>query len=148
MAKSTVTGAKQTRDAFRKITSSFGPALNKMGRLALKPMLKAARANAPVDSGELKKALIIRRVKGSPSLTPVHIVRARGRVAGRSHFAEFGRAPGVDGKGGYPGSRFLTRAFEDTKAEQQNIIKKEWPRILAERIAYLKSKGIGKVRIG
>lgn len=148
MAKgSTATGAKQTRDAFRKITSEFGPALNKVGRLAMRPMLAEARRNAPVDSGLTKRSLTIARVKGSPTMAPQHVVRVRGKAAGRSHFAEFGRAPNAEGKGGYAGSRFMTRAFETTKDQQQEIIRREWPQILAERIAYLKSKGIGRVKL-
>lgn len=147
MKKTTVTGGKETRDAFRKITSNLGPALNKVSRLAMVPMLKEARALAPKDSGALRKSLSIRRVKGSPSLAPGHWIGARGRSLRIIHLAEFGRPDDENGVGGYPGSRFMTRAYEATKGNVQDIIAEQWPRILEERIAYLKSKGIGKFKL-
>lgn len=143
--KSVTKGGAETREAFRKIRSEFGPALNKVSRLAMQPVLKEARANAPKDSGRLKKSLQLRLMKGRSKLAP----ETRVGVSGRSHalryvhLAEFGRA----GEGGYAGSRFMTRAWESTRGEVHHIIATQWPRILAERIAYLKSKGVGRIKL-
>jgi HK97 gp10 family phage protein len=143
--RATVKGGTETREAFRQIRSEFGPALNKVSRLAMAPVLKEARANAPKDTGRLKKSLVLRLVKGRPKNAPETRVgvSGRSRALRYSHLAEFGRA----GAGGYPGSRFMTRAFESTRGEVHHLIATHWPRILAERIAYLKSKGVGKVKL-
>src|SRR5690606_12925130 len=74
--------------------------------------------NAPHRSGRLQKDLILRRLKGTPKAKPIFGVGIKpGSPAIRyAHVVEFGRAAGADGAGGRKGARYMSRAFDSTKA--------------------------------
>src|SRR5690554_3030198 len=72
------------------------------GRKSLRPMLKAAKANAPVDDGDLKKSLAIVTDPKAPRDQPRFLVRPRSKYRGKdgsnpsryAHLVEKGRADG------------------------------------------------------
>jgi hypothetical protein len=91
-------------------------------------MLAAARANAPVHDGDLRRSLAIVK-RRSPKARPVHAVGPRADFTGKdgakpvryAHVVEFGRAANARGSGEQQGTRFLTRAFESTSAAALKI---------------------------
>lgn len=128
MKRSTVTGGKEIARRFKYAVPGLVPAINEASRKALKPMLAAARANAPIDDGDLRKSLAIVR-RRSARERPVHAVGPRADYVGKdgekpvriAHVTEFGRAPNADGKGAIEGTRWFTRAFESTAATSLRI---------------------------
>lgn len=108
--KSSVTGAAGIRKEFKRLGRSdvLTAPINSASRFALGPVLSAARRNAPVASGLLKKSLVIRQDKRARKDSPRWLVGASGIARRYAHLAEFGRV-------GESGSRFLTRSFEETK---------------------------------
>jgi hypothetical protein len=149
MAKrSSVTGGKQIAKNFRQIVPGLAVPLNEASRKALAPMLTAARANAPVRSGALKRSLAIKRRPRSSKIAPVHVIGPRvdfqagdERPIKYAHIVEFGRAPNADGQGGLSGTRFLTRAFEATADAALQILKSELPLAVERRVKKLAAKG-------
>ena len=117
MKRSTVSGGKAIAKRFRPITPGLTVPINLASRKAMRPMLNAAKANAPRRTGLLKRALIIKNRKGRTLVGPdKSVTGARGaKPVKYAHIDEFGRAPRASGKGGQPGTRFLTRAFDATK---------------------------------
>ena len=130
----------------RKFSSGFGVPLNEASRKAMAPLLAATRANAPVDEGALKRSLAIKRARSS-KLKPVHLVGPRAdyqrggdRPVRYAHIVEWGRAGNADGKGGMPGTRFMTRAFEATSATVLEILERELPAAIERRIAKIAAR--------
>lgn len=148
--RSTVSGGKAIARNFRQVVPGLAVPLNEASRKALKPMLTATRANAPLDQGTLKRSLAIKRAK-SPKNAPVHLIgpRADWQEAGDrpvryAHIVEFGRAANADGKGGMPGTRFMTRAFDATAATVLSILETELPAAIERRIVKLATRGRAK----
>lgn len=117
-ARSRVTGHRETAANLRALARYSPTPVSEASRKALAPTLAEARANAPVDTGALRKSLVVRKAR-SPRDQPQHMVGPRrGSDPVRyAHLTEFGRAPGADGSGGITGLRWLTAAFESTKGE-------------------------------
>jgi len=146
MRKSTVTGGKATARAMRELVPGLAVPLNEASRKAMKPLLAATRANVPVDKGTLRRSLTIKRAK-SPKIRPVHLVGPRSdfqsgddRPVKYAHIVEFGRAPNADGRGGFPGTRFATRAFESTAATVLKVLELELPEAILRRVAKIRAK--------
>jgi HK97 gp10 family phage protein len=122
-SRSRVTGYRETIAAFRELARYVAIPANEASRYALAPTLAAAKANAPKRSGLLRRSLTIRRSTRGSKLKPRHYVGPDNSVVGPkgekpikyAHIDEFGRAPNKDGKGRVQGTRFLTRAYEETK---------------------------------
>lgn len=148
MARSTITGGKQVAAAFRQIVPGLSVPLNEASRKAMAPMVRAAKAGAPVDDGDLKRSMVVKRAK-SPKASPVHVVGPRADFVGKNgkrpvkyaHVVEFGRAANADGKGGFPGLRFMTKAFEATAQTVIATLESEIPVAIAKRVAKLRAKG-------
>lgn len=119
MAGSKITGADDLARALASLEGSVTAPINAAARKALQPMLKAARAAAPVDDGDLKKSLTIKKAK-SPKSKPKHVVGPAANFVGKdgakpvryAHIVEFGPADGSS-----PGARFLSGAFEETASQ-------------------------------
>lgn len=144
--RSNVTGGRETAAAMRKIVPGLSVPLNEASRRALKPMLAATRHNAPVDTGALKRSLAIKKAR-SPKIRPVHLIGPRSdyqegddRPVRYAHILEFGRAPNSDGKGGMPGTRFMTKAFEATAQQVLRILEKELPEAVERRVVKLAAR--------
>ncbi|HWA18963.1 MAG TPA: HK97 gp10 family phage protein [Devosia sp.] len=122
--KSTVTGAKDIAKRFKYAVPGLVPAIAEAQKKALKPMLAMAKANAPIDDGDLRRSLAIKRLRSARE-RPQHAVGPRSDYVGKdgekpvriAHITEFGRAANADGHGEVQGTRWLTRAFQAT-AEQ------------------------------
>lgn len=119
---SRVIGVRGTTAALRALARFASVPLNEASRHALAPTLAAAKELVPVDTGLLRRSLVIRRAK-SPKISPRHFVGPSTRAVGPggerpvkyAHLVEFGRAPNGAGHGAMAGSRFLTAAYEATK---------------------------------
>ena len=120
----------------RELVPGLAVPLNEASRKALRPLVAATKANAPVDSGDLKRTIGIRRVR-SPKIRPVHVVAPSVRYA---HIPEFGRAPNADGNGEIIGQRFMTRAFEATSAAVLKALELEIPEAIRRRVAKIAAK--------
>lgn len=117
-----VTGGSDIAKALQQISINISGPIKDAQRKALKPMLAAAKANVPVETGRLRKILTIKADPSAPKSRPTFQVGPNSadphyRVA---HLVEYGTAPHeIDGKH-HPGADpqpFLTPAFEATGAE-------------------------------
>lgn len=149
MAKrSTMTGGAATARVLRQIVPGLAVPLNEASRKAMKPMLAAAKANAPKDTGALRRSLTVKR-RRSPKDKPVHVVGPRKDATGKdgrkpvkyAHIVEWGRAAGKDGKGAMAGTRFLTRAFESTSEQVLRLFGAEIGPAIERRAAKLAARG-------
>jgi len=139
-----VTGVKETAAAMRRLASLVAGPGNQAAKRTLAPTLEAARRFVPVDDGELRDSLQVRRVKGSPKLRPKYVVAPdpASPARSRAHIAEFGREAGEQGgrfKGtrhpGHPGTAFMTKAFESTRLEAVKIFGREFGPALEKQVA-------------
>lgn len=121
MAKrSQMTGGKQVASTFRRASGGFLTPISAAMRTALAPMLAAAKRNAPVDDGTLKRSLAIKKDGRSAKTRPRYVVGPSTDAVGPdgsrpvkyAHVTEFGK---VDGS--VVGTRWLTRSFEETADE-------------------------------
>jgi HK97 gp10 family phage protein len=118
--RSKVTGARSMFANMRKIMPGMQAPMNLASRKALAPLLSAAKRNAPVDEGDLKKSLAVKRDSRARKNQSRHVVGPRADYMGAdgdrpvkyAHVVEFGSADGSK-----KGTRFLTRAFEESSAE-------------------------------
>jgi HK97 gp10 family phage protein len=116
---SSVTGVQETIRAFKALAALMAPALNSASKHSLEPMLEDAKSLAPIDTGTLRRSLVIRRVRASPKNNPQYRVGPNPATKGKdgrrpvkyAHLVEFGLGPV---KRAQP---FLTAAFETNKAE-------------------------------
>jgi HK97 gp10 family phage protein len=117
---SKVTGHRQTAAAIRKLARLPQGVVGKASRKAMAPILRAAKANLRKNKsykrGVLSRSLVIRKLRGTTSLSQ-WVIAASGRGIGISALVEFGTAPHWQPKRGrmHPGARakpFLTPAFE------------------------------------
>lgn len=116
MAGSKITGADDLAKALASLEGSVTAPINAASRKALVPLRNAARAAAPVDDGDLKKSLTIKKAK-SPKSKPKHVVGPAANYVGKdgakpvryAHLTEFGTADGTQA-----GTRWMTGAFEET----------------------------------
>lgn len=126
--KSSVSGGKAIARRFKAAVPGLLPAINEASRKALAPMRAQARANVPVDDGDLRRSIAIVR-RRSARMRPVHAVGPRADFVGKdgakparySSLTEFGRAANAEGGGEMQGTRWLTRAFEATSAAALRI---------------------------
>lgn len=134
-----VMGAAQIRATLRGLGNTVGPALDSSSRYALKALEVQAAANAPKRSGTLARSLEIVR-RRSPRYNPTHVVGpgarhrspAGGRAIAYGYVTEFGRAPNKSGKGGFRGTRWMTRAFRSTANTMfDRFMSVVWDRIAA-----------------
>lgn len=124
---SKMTGAADVAAALRKLGSTLQPAVNAAARKSMAPVLKAAKANVPIDDGDLRRSLVVRKQK-SPKGTTRFAVGPSNKFTGKdgdrpvkyAHVVEFGSADGTK-----PARRPLTRAYESTKDEAQKVFGKE-----------------------
>lgn len=120
MAKSRAYGAESMFANMRRIVPGLQAPLNLASRKALAPLLSAARRNVPVDEGDLKKSLAVKRDGRARKNTSRHVVGPRSDYVAAggakpvkyAHISEFGKADGS-----VKGTRWLTRAFEESKDE-------------------------------
>lgn len=120
----TITGHKQLDRKFAALPPKLQkkilrPAL----RAAAKIVLDQAKANAPVQSGRLKKSLKVKAAKRSRKTkheVAINVITATGWFTGEAFYApfqEFGWMVGPRRLGNrrkkQPGSRFIRRAYED-----------------------------------
>ena len=140
MARSGVYGGTETAQAMRKLAALVARPANGALRASLAPTLAAAQRGAPVDTGTLRRSLVIRRVRRSPKTKPSYVVGPDPKVRGPNgrrpvryaHLVEFGLGPVKRAR------RFLTSAYEMTKEEVVKIFGAEFgPRLEenARRIA-------------
>lgn len=126
-ARVTITGAAKLDRALK----ALGSKANRVGAgavtAAAKPIIKAARANVPTQSGLLKKSLgsVMRRYTG----TSVAVIGARSSVSGEykgrkrlpvkySHLVEFGTVHSAP-------KPFLRPAFDAKNGESLRILNSE-----------------------
>ncbi len=124
---STITGGKAVARRLGAIAPGLATPLTEASRKAMRPMLAAAKALAPVDDGDLKRSLTIKSKRGQTVVGPnKKFIGRDGAKPGRvAHLVEFGRAAGANGRGGMPGTRFMSRAFEATKDQVVKIFGSE-----------------------
>ena len=133
MVSGKMTGAEDIIAALREVAPQAVTGMNNAARKALQPVLKQARANAPVDDGDLKKALTIKRDGKAPRRQSRFVVGPSAAYTGKdgskpvryAHLTEFGRADGSRA-----GTRWMTRAWEQTQGGILDTLGKEtWPEI-------------------
>jgi hypothetical protein len=142
MGRSKFVGARETAAAMKKIVPGLRSGMIATSRAALRPMLRAAKAGAPRDKGLLRKALAIKQAS-KRKLRPSFIVGPRNDVVGPdgerpiryAHLTEFGRAAGKNGKGGMPGTRWLTAAFKATAGAVLDTMERELPKEIEKAAA-------------
>lgn len=124
MSGSKIGGADDLARALQTLGRSIGAPINAASRKALRPMLAAAKRNAPVDKGNLKKSLTIKADGKASKSRPRFVVGPDAsyqidddRPVKYAHVVEFGPADGSR-----PGARFMTAAFEETKDETLKIL--------------------------
>ncbi|MEQ8444866.1 MAG: HK97 gp10 family phage protein [Pelagibacterium sp.] len=125
---SRTTGADDIARALAELGTAIGTPVNAASRKALRPMLKAAKKNAPKDDGDLQKSLTIKRNTKAPRGVSVHVVGPASNYVGAdgakpvryAHITEFGTADGT-----VAGTRWLTRAFDETSKETLDTLGRE-----------------------
>jgi hypothetical protein len=120
---SSVTGIAETKRAFAQLAALLAPAANEASKRSLEPTLALAKDLAPVDTGALKRSLIIRRVKSSPKTKPVYLVRPNPATTGKDGRRPSRYAAIVElGLGRMKRAEpFLTPAWEATKGAALQI---------------------------
>jgi HK97 gp10 family phage protein len=108
-----VTGVPETIKAMREVARFTSAAANSASKHSLEPTFEAARSNAPVRTGRLKRSLVIKRDPESAKSRPRYFVgpRSDSPAARYAHLTEF------FSERGRPPLRWMTRAFEATKEE-------------------------------
>lgn len=147
---SRVVGHKQTAAAIRKLARLPQGIVGKASRKAMSPILRAAKANLRKNKsyrrGVLSRSLVIRKLKGTTSLSQ-WVVAASGRGVGVSHLVEFGTTGPYwqpKRKQMHPGSKakpFLTPAFEAHDDQAVRIMLKELGDGLMRHAAQVAYKG-------
>jgi len=122
--KAKVLGTKETIRNFKALSRNITGPARSAAKHSLEPTLAAAKQNVAasghVRTGLLQKSLVIRLDKKSPKTKPRYFVgpateakRGGAKAIRYAHLLEFGRHSVHP----YPGVRFLTRAFLETKEE-------------------------------
>jgi HK97 gp10 family phage protein len=125
---------------------------NQASRTALRPLLNASRAalraNGSVETGQLLRAMTIKRDGQSPKLKPRYLVGpdSQSKAVRYAHLVEFGTAPHLEPKRKimHPGARprpFLRPAFEETKEAVARIWGEQIGPAIEKRAAALAKKG-------
>lgn len=124
MSGSKIGGADDLARALQTLGRSIGAPINAASRKALRPMLAAAKRNAPVDKGNLKKSLTIKADDKASKARPRFVVGpdasyqiGNDRPVKYAHVVEFGPADGSR-----PGARFMSSAFEETADQTIKIL--------------------------
>ena len=124
--KSEIVGMKELERSFRELGKVPQSAATKSARAGGQIALKAAKANAPEDTGELKSGIILKREKSRVKGKAVYDVMmdpakndifVKTTKDGKRYYYPASQEYGfltVDG-GYVPGYRFLRRAIDDNK---------------------------------
>jgi len=131
--RSDITGMKELERAFRELGKVPQTTATKSARAGASIALKAAKANAPEDTGELKRGIILKRerrtklgkavydVMMDPAMNDVFVkISKDGKRAYYPASQEYGFLT-VDG-GYVPGYHFLRRAITEHDAEIERKI--------------------------
>jgi len=131
--KSEIVGMKELERAFRELGKVPQTAATKSARAGGQIALKAAKANAPEDEGDLKRGIILKRerskVKGKavydvtidPAMNDVFVkVSKDGKRSYYPASQEYGFLT-VDGRY-VPGYRYLRRAIDDNQAQIESKV--------------------------
>lgn len=113
--KAGVYGDNELRRVFRQMAKLYGKPVSEASRHALRPILKAAKANTPHRS--LKKALVLKKDRRAPKTRPTHVIGGDPKNPDHRllHLQEFGVDPHKIGEIDHPGhapAPFLTPAFD------------------------------------
>jgi len=125
MSGSKISGGDDLARALATLRGKIGAPINAAIRKGLRPMLAAQKRNAPVDEGDLKRSLTIRSDTRAPKTRPRFVVGPSKAYSGAdgdrpvkyAHVVEFGTADGSEA-----GTRFASRAFEETADEAVKIL--------------------------
>lgn len=126
--KAGVYGAKGVSAAFREMAKLIGRPVDAASRKALRPILKAAKANT--SHASVKKALVLKKDRKAPKTMPTHLVGGDPKNPDYRllHLLEFGVDPHKIGNIDHPGHAaqpFATRAYEQHGAEAIRIFGRE-----------------------
>ncbi|HWJ72917.1 MAG TPA: hypothetical protein VNX29_07110 [Kaistia sp.] len=127
MAKSRISGGPEVTANMRQLANLVAGPGNSASKRALEPTLTEAKRNLQADgsvrTGQLLRDLIIKRQR-SPKTKPLYRVGAGGDSTSIAHLVEFPVKAHIVGgifagakHPGTPGTRFMTRAYDATKAE-------------------------------
>ena len=117
-----IQGDKALRKLMKKLPDKT---LRKVARQSINaaatPVLKAARRNAPSDSGKLKSVLAKKVKTYTKSKAVIALVGPKSREATHAHFVEKGTAPRTQKTTGRylgrtPATRFLQRALDENRS--------------------------------
>lgn len=125
MAKNEITiqGLEETLQALREIEPKLAKkVLRSAIRKGLKPMLAAAKSNAPVDSGTLRNSLRIKAGKRRKNTISLEIVNGTQEFTGESYYGSILEYGSRKMPGGHP---YLRPAFDSTHEETARIIAEE-----------------------
>ncbi|CEG26009.1 HK97-gp10 family putative phage morphogenesis protein [Bacillus sp. B-jedd] len=146
MAKrSEIVGLKELEKTIKRLGKLPQKCVTKAARKGANIGLKAARQNAPVDEGNLKKALVLKgeksKIKGKKvyqiTFDPkMNYVLVKESKAGKRSYYPASQEYGFQTvNGGYiPGYRYLRHAAEDNKT----AIEKETVKVLTDEIDKIK----------
>lgn len=119
-----ILGADEISESLKKVeVKTQKKILRKSMRKALKPVQEAAKANAPVRSGELKKSITVRALPRSRVRFGVQVIaREPGFENWYAKWQEYGTKTGIKPK------RYFTKAYANkgevaSKTAQQEILK-------------------------
>jgi HK97 gp10 family phage protein len=138
-----IEGADDILKALKQLEPKFAKkAVRKAMRVGLKPILTTARANAPVKSGKIKKAIKIRAAKRKRNRVGVRIKIGEENFVGKGFygaFQEFGWKTGSrksppDQRTQIEGKHFMENAFDSRGHEAMNLTRDELKKNLDETV--------------
>lgn len=140
--KAGVYGAKGVSAAFREMAKIIGRPVDEASRKAMRPILRAAKANTPHAS--IKKALVLKKDRKAPKTLPTHLIGGDPKNPDYRllHLLEFGTDPSPN-RPGHPGTDpqpFATPAYEAHGAEAIQIFGRELGPAVEKQAARLAKK--------
>lgn len=138
-----IEGADEILRALKEVEPKFAKkAVRKAMRVGLKPMLTAARSNAPVKTGRIKKAIRIKAAKRKRNRVGVRIAIGDQNFVGKGFygaFQEFGWKTGrrdsdPSSRNEIPGKHFMENAFDSKGSEAMAITRDELKKNLDETV--------------
>lgn len=127
-----ITGIKETDNAIKELGKNLSKKImRKSMREALKPVQQACKQNAPVDRGNLKKAIKIKAMKKSRKGFGVKVEIGEGDFKGDTFYGAFQEWGWKTGKRGsenrheIKGKGYMRKGFDETKeSAKEDAIKK------------------------
>ncbi|MEM8738264.1 MAG: HK97-gp10 family putative phage morphogenesis protein [Planctomycetota bacterium] len=123
-------------------------ALTEAAEAGGKPILDAAKANAPQELGNLKRSLDMKLAVYPHSKTATAIIGPRSREAGYAHLVEFGSGPREtkDGasRGTMPPQPFLRPAIDQTREQSIKAVGRVLGKAIEREAERLAKSGGGK----